>query len=137
MQSASTFSTKYILSAKYRFPLCTSNYAHWTINVAPYTLHYALCTLHYIKDIKFKQFKNNISSIAVLGSYFIFNNRNIETWHTPSEFINAPMTNMWILYTNIMYSFRRETIPCLQEDLCDYTLTFLWGFWTSLLYFAF
>ena len=46
------------------------------------------------KEIKFKQFKNNISSIAVLGSYFIFNNRNIETWHTPSEFIYAPMTNM-------------------------------------------
>ena len=34
------------------------------------------------KEIKFKEFKNNISSIAVLGSYFIFNNRNIETWQT-------------------------------------------------------
>ena len=37
------------------------------------------------RDIKLKQFKKNISAIAVLGSYFIFNNRNIETWSTPSE----------------------------------------------------
>ena len=46
------------------------------------------------RDIKFKQFKNNISSIAVLGSYFIFNNRNLESWHTPSEYIQPPMKNM-------------------------------------------
>ena len=38
--------------------------------------------------------KNNISAIAVLGSYYIFNNRNIEYWHTPSKYIHAPMTNM-------------------------------------------
>ena len=44
-------------------------------------------------DIKFKCFRNNISAIAVLGSYFVFNSRNIETWHTPSEFIYTPMTN--------------------------------------------
>ena len=45
-------------------------------------------------DIKFKCFRNNVSAIAVLGSYFVFNSRNIETWHTPSEFIYAPMINM-------------------------------------------
>ena len=45
-------------------------------------------------DLKFKCFKNNISAIAVLGSYFVFNRRNIETWHTPSEFIYAQMTDM-------------------------------------------
>ena len=46
------------------------------------------------RDIKLKQFKKNISAIAVLGSYFIFNNRNIETWHTPSEYVQPPMNNM-------------------------------------------
>ena len=43
------------------------------------------------RDIKFKKFKNNISAITVLGSYFLFNNRNIETWHTPSNYIYAPI----------------------------------------------
>ena len=42
------------------------------------------------KDIKLKDFKNNISAITILGSYFIFNNRNNETWHTPS-YISNPM----------------------------------------------
>ena len=46
------------------------------------------------REIKLKNFKNNISAIAVLGSYFIFNNRNIESWHIPSNYIYAPMTNM-------------------------------------------
>ena len=46
------------------------------------------------RDIKLKNFKNNISTIAILGSYFIFNNRNIETWHTPSDYIYSPMINM-------------------------------------------
>ena len=46
------------------------------------------------RDIKLKQFKKNISAIAVLGSYFIFNNRNIESWHTPSEYVQPPMNNM-------------------------------------------
>ena len=46
------------------------------------------------REIKLKNFKNNISAIAVLGSYYIFNNRNIESWHTPSNYIYAPMTNM-------------------------------------------
>ena len=46
------------------------------------------------RDIKLKNFKNNISAIAILGSYFIFNNRNVETWHTPSDYIYSPMTNM-------------------------------------------
>ena len=46
------------------------------------------------KDINLKQFRKNISAITVLGSYYIFNNRNTETWHTPSEYIAAPMLNM-------------------------------------------
>ena len=46
------------------------------------------------REIKLKTFKNNISAISVLGSYYIFNNRNIESWHTPSNYIYAPMTNM-------------------------------------------
>ena len=46
------------------------------------------------RDLKLKSFKKNISAITVLGSYFLFNNRNIETWHTPSNYIYVPMTNM-------------------------------------------
>ena len=46
------------------------------------------------REIKLKTFKNNISAISVLGSYYIFNNRNIESWHTPSNYIYAPMSNM-------------------------------------------
>ena len=46
------------------------------------------------RDIKFKNFRNNVSAITVLGSYFLFNNRNIETWHTPSNHIYVPMINM-------------------------------------------
>ena len=45
-------------------------------------------------DIKLKQFRKNISAIAVLGSYYIFNNRNIESWHKPSEYMQPPMNNM-------------------------------------------
>ena len=45
------------------------------------------------KDVKLKQFKRNLSSITVMGSYFIFNNRNIETWYTPSDPIQPPMNN--------------------------------------------
>ena len=46
------------------------------------------------KDIKLKQFKRNLSTITVLGSYFLFNNRNLETWHTPSNPISSPMNIM-------------------------------------------
>ena len=46
------------------------------------------------RDVKFKTFKNNISAIAILDSYYIFNKRNIETWHTPSDYIYSPMTKM-------------------------------------------
>ena len=46
------------------------------------------------REIKFKNFKNNISAIAILGSYYIFNNRNVETWHNPSHFIHSPITSM-------------------------------------------
>ena len=44
------------------------------------------------KDIKFKKFKDNISSIALLSSYYIFNCRNQEAWATP-EHILAPFPN--------------------------------------------
>ena len=43
------------------------------------------------KDIKLKDFTRNLSKIAVLSSYYLFNNRNLETWHTPSDFISTPM----------------------------------------------
>ena len=43
------------------------------------------------KDIKIKEFRNSISTISILGSYFIFNNRNTEDWHTPSDYIFKPM----------------------------------------------
>ena len=46
------------------------------------------------KDIKLKLFKRNLSTITVLGSYFIFNNRNLETWHAPSNPISNPMNIM-------------------------------------------
>ena len=46
------------------------------------------------KDIKLKLLKNNISAIAVLSSYFIFNISNIESWHTPSDYIMPPFMNM-------------------------------------------
>ena len=45
------------------------------------------------RELKFKSFKNNISAITVLASYFIFNNRNIETWQSPSNYIYVPMIN--------------------------------------------
>ena len=45
------------------------------------------------KDIKLKQFIRNLSSVTVMGSYYIFNNRNIETWYTPSDPIQPPMNN--------------------------------------------
>ena len=32
------------------------------------------------KDIKFKKFQENLSAIAVLGSYYIFNCRNQTNW---------------------------------------------------------
>eukprot|EP00092_Neocalanus_flemingeri_P045487 GFUD01050852.1.p1 GENE.GFUD01050852.1~~GFUD01050852.1.p1 ORF type:complete len:225 (+),score=45.14 GFUD01050852.1:255-929(+) len=44
------------------------------------------------KEVKLKSFKNNISTIAVLGSYLIFNNRNTEAWGE-NETILAPFTN--------------------------------------------
>ena len=55
----------------------------------------SLKTLHKFckRELKFKSFKNSISVITVLGSYFLFNNRNIETWQTPSNFIYVPMIN--------------------------------------------
>ena len=46
------------------------------------------------KDTKLKHFTRNLSTIAVLSSYYLFNNRNLETWHTPSDFISTPMNIM-------------------------------------------
>ena len=45
------------------------------------------------RSIKLGTFKKNISTLSILGSYYIFNNRNIENWEQP-EYISAPMTNM-------------------------------------------
>ena len=54
------------------------------------TLH----TLHKFcqKDVKLKKFLQNISAVAVLGSYYIFNCRNEKNWEG-SEFILAPFLN--------------------------------------------
>ena len=52
-----------------------------------HTLH-KLCT----KDVKFKQFKKNISAITVLSSYYIFNCRNEKTWEK-SSYILPPFPN--------------------------------------------
>ena len=71
--------------------------------------------LKQFKDVKLKQFKKNISAITVQGSYYIFNNRNTETWHTPAEYIIEPTFNMWTMLN--YHTSRQETILCLQEDL--------------------
>ena len=44
------------------------------------------------KDIKLKNVKNNISSIAVLSSYYLFNCRNNDSWETPNPIL-APWPN--------------------------------------------
>ena len=85
----------------------TSDISNYDVNVNPFevgsTTGYitrdnkeTLKKLHKLckEDIKLKQFKKNISAITVLGSYYIFNNRNVEAWHNPSEFISAPLSNM-------------------------------------------
>ena len=85
----------------------TSDISNYDVNVNPFevgsTTGYitrdnkeTLKKLHKLckEDIKLKQFKKNISAITVLGSYYIFNNRNVEAWHNPSEYISAPLSNM-------------------------------------------
>ena len=52
-----------------------------------HSLH-SFCT----KDIKLKKFKENISSVTILSSYYIFNCRNQETWSTPDHIL-APFSN--------------------------------------------
>ena len=52
-----------------------------------HTLH-SFCT----KDVKFNKFKENISSISILSSYYIFNCRNQEDWSTPDHIL-APFKN--------------------------------------------
>ena len=53
-----------------------------------------LQTLHKYcsKNIKFKKFSENISAIALLSSYYIFNCRNTEAWATPDPIL-APFSN--------------------------------------------
>ena len=87
------------------------------------------------KDIKLKEFKNNISAITILGSYFIFNNRNNETWHTP-RYISKPM---WIIFSmnTIFIQSRNHTIPAGRSVYSHITLSlrFLY-FFIELLYFS-
>ena len=52
-----------------------------------HTLH-SYCS----KDIKLKRFKENISAISILSSYFIFNCRNQDDWSTPDHIL-APFKN--------------------------------------------
>ena len=54
----------------------------------------AIGTLHKYcqKNIKLKNFTNNISAITVLSSYYIFNCRNSSEWEI-SDYISAPFPN--------------------------------------------
>ena len=52
-----------------------------------HTLH-SFCS----KDIKLKRFKENVSALAILGSYYIFNCRNQENWSKPDHIL-APFKN--------------------------------------------
>ena len=71
----------------------TSDIKTHTVSVLPFEIgshtgyvtqrnNATLRTLHKYckKDIKLKQFIKNISSIVVLGSYYIFNCRNVPDW---------------------------------------------------------
>ena len=53
-----------------------------------------LHTLHKFckKDVKLKKFRDNISALSVLSSYYIFNCRNQETWSSPDHIL-APFSN--------------------------------------------
>ena len=44
------------------------------------------------KDVKLKKFRDNISAISLLSSYYIFNCRNQETWSCPDHIL-APFSN--------------------------------------------
>ena len=44
------------------------------------------------KNLKLKQFNNNISAVTILSSYFIFNCRNQTDWET-MDHIQAPFPN--------------------------------------------
>ena len=54
----------------------------------------SLNTLHKFcqKSIKLKKFTHNISAIAVLGSFYIFNCRNLDNWDTMDPIL-APFAN--------------------------------------------
>ena len=80
------------------------------------TLH----TLHKFcrKDVKFRQFTKNISSIVVLSSYYIFNCRNVKDWDG-DDFILPPFSNQWpvtSLYMKI-HSSKKPSCSDQQEDL--------------------
>ena len=44
------------------------------------------------KNVKFKKFQENLSSIAILSSYYIFNSRNLTTWSITDPIL-APFKN--------------------------------------------
>ena len=69
------------------------------------------------KDTKLKHFTRNLSTIAVLSSYYLFNNRNLETWHTPSDFISTPMNIMWIMWNFIFLQTRNHYMPAGRSVL--------------------
>ena len=79
-----------------------------------------------LKKVSFLSFIKNISAIIVLRSYYIFNNRNTETWYTPSEYIVAPMLNMWIMWLLSYMQTRNHSMPA-GRPVKLYTPIFLWG----------
>ena len=81
------------------------------------------------KDIKLKQLKNNISAIAVLSSYYIFNNRNIESWHTPSDYIMSPLMNMCNMWKYLFIQSRNQNIPAERSVNQHITLSMRFSYY--------
>ena len=98
---------KHIDWSVYKYSHFVSNIKYYVVKILPFkigahnghitkenssTLHtlHSFCT----KDIKFKMFKKNISAIAVLSSYYIFNCRNEKDWEG-CEYIRPPFPNNW------------------------------------------
>ena len=62
------------------------------------------------KNIKLKQFVDNISAICILSSFYIFNCRDQQDWE-PLDPILAPFSQLLLIYSDYhTYSFRQETI---------------------------
>ena len=74
------------------------------------TLH-SFCT----KDIKLKKFKENISAISILSSYYIFNCRNQEMWSTPDHIL-APIPNQRI-YVKLHTDKKPPSVK--MQETCD------------------